>query len=183
MAVLGLSDGSDSGKTAKQLLKLLLSDPLKNEEQWERELDQHNLAQPMIIRVGALEHQPAATISMTRGSLLHEVHVSSATLNGHNLELLLMDTNPYNAGQDGGLDGFEESVLVPTVDIPTSSTGRYTPITTPVHKAMIVANGLMGAASLVSLPLVESEAVIKAAVDMPEYKPKDSNDFSCTNVR
>lgn len=172
VAVLGLSDGSDSGKTAKQLLKLLLADPLKNGEQWERELDQHNLAQPMIIRVGALEHQPPATISMTRGSLLHEVHVSSATLNGHNLELLLMETNPYATVQDGGLGAFEESVLVPTVDIPTSSTGRYTPITTPVHKAMIVAKGLMGAASLASLPLVESEAVIKAAVDMPEYKPQ-----------
>lgn len=172
VAVLGLSNGSDSGKTAKQLLKLLLADPLKNEEQWERELDRHNLAQPMIIRVGALEHQPAPTISMTRGSLLHEVHVSSATLNGHNLEFLLMETNPYAAVQDGELDGFEESVLVPTVDIPTSSSGRYTPITTPVHKAIIVAHGFMGAASLASLPLVESEAVIKAAVDIPEYKPK-----------
>ncbi|KAI1215129.1 uncharacterized protein F4807DRAFT_21785 [Annulohypoxylon truncatum] len=172
VAVLGLSDGSDSSEVAKQVLKLLLADPLKGEEEWEKEVAKHDLTRPMIIRVGADVPKELESISVaTKGSSLHEVNVSSATLNGHNLELLLMETNPFLSAQEmGALKGSEESVLVPTVDIPTSDTGRHTPITTPVHKALIVADGLLGAASVVSMSPLESPSVITAAVNLPEYK-------------
>ncbi|KAK8062930.1 hypothetical protein PG997_015027 [Apiospora hydei] len=182
VAILGLTNCTDAGKTVKHLLKLLLADPLKTEEEWEQEIDQHNLAQPMIIRVGAEEHQELGTMSMTRGSLLHEVNVSSIALNGHKLELLLMETNPYAAAQDEGLGAFEDAVLVPTVDIPTSNTGRYTPITTPVHKALLVADGLLGAGSVTTLPLLESESVVAAAVNLPDYKPADASALPFTVV-
>ncbi|KAI0380841.1 hypothetical protein F5Y04DRAFT_92815 [Hypomontagnella monticulosa] len=177
VAVLGLTNGSESSQTAKQVLKLLLADPLKGEEEWEKEVDKHDITQPMIIRVGADTPQELGSMSVaTKGSLLHEVHVSSATLNGHNLELLLMETNPFVSTQEvGALEGFEDSVLVPTVDIPTSDTGRYTPITTPVHKSLIVADGILGAASIVSMPTLESKNVITAAVNLPEYKPADTS--------
>ncbi|KAK6084748.1 hypothetical protein SCUP515_01244 [Seiridium cupressi] len=173
VAILGLTNGTVSGQTAKKVLKLLLADPLKDEEEWEREVDKHDLAQPMIIRVGAEEQQELGGISVTKGNLLHEVNVSSATVNGHNLELLLMETNPYVSSADDGVEGLEDSILVPTVDIPTSSTGRYTPITTPVHKALLVTGGIMGAASVTSMPLSESADVIAAAVNIPEYKARD----------
>ncbi|KAI1462388.1 hypothetical protein F4805DRAFT_132177 [Annulohypoxylon moriforme] len=171
VAVLGLSNGSESSEVAKQVLKLLLADPLKGEEEWEKEVAKHNLTQPMIIRVGAELPKELESISVaSKGSSLHEVNVSSATLNGHNLELLLMETNPFLSAQEmGALKGSEESVLVPTVDIPTSDTGRHTPITTPVHKALIVADGLLGAASIVSMSPLESQSVITAAVNLPEY--------------
>ena len=182
VAILGLTNGPDASKTAKELLKLLLADPLKTEEEWEQEIDRHNLAQPMIIRVGAEEHQELGTMSLTRGSLLHEVNVSSIALNGHKLELLVMETNPYAAAQDEGLGAFEDAVLVPTVDIPTSSTGRYTPITTPVHKALLVADGIMGAGSVTTLPLLESESIIAAAVNLPNYKPADDAELPFTVV-
>ncbi|KAK7953254.1 hypothetical protein PG988_013948 [Apiospora saccharicola] len=182
VAILGLTNGSDARKSAKELLKLLLADPLKTEEEWEQEIDRHNLAQPMIIRVGAEEHQELGTMSLTRGSLLHEVNVSSIALNGHKLELLLMETNPYAAAQDEGLGAFEDAVLVPTVDIPTSNTGRYTPITTPVHKALLVADGILGAGSVTTLPLLESESIIAAAVNLPNYKPADAAELPFTVV-
>ncbi|KAI1084188.1 hypothetical protein F5B20DRAFT_287346 [Whalleya microplaca] len=183
VAVLGLTSGSESGKTAKQVLKLLIADPLKEEEEWEKEVDQHNLAQPMIIRVGEEAPQERGAISITKGNLLHEVHVSSATLNGHNLELLLMETNPFMSQQEvGALEGFEDSVLVPTVDIPTSNTGQYTPITTPVHKALIVADGILGAASVVSMPTLESKDIVTAAVNMPDYKPADASPLPFTPI-
>ncbi|KAK8054649.1 hypothetical protein PG994_009716 [Apiospora phragmitis] len=182
VAILGLTSSSDVSNTAKQLLKLLLADPLKTEEEWEQEIDRHNLAQPMIIRVGVEEQQELGTMSMTRGSLLHEINVSSIALNGHKLELLLMETNPYAAAQDEGLSAFEEAVLVPTVDIPTSNTGRYTPITTPVHKALLVADGLLGAGLVATLPLIESESIIAAAVNLPEYKPADASALPFTVV-
>ncbi|KAI2470838.1 hypothetical protein F4781DRAFT_159473 [Annulohypoxylon bovei var. microspora] len=172
VAVLGLSNGSESGQVAKQVLKLLLADPLKGEEEWEKEVYSHDLALPMIIRVGADTPQELDSISVaTKGSSLHEVNVSSATLNGHNLELLLMETNPFLSAQEmGALKGSEESVLVPTVDIPTSDSGRHTPLTTPVHKALVVADGLLGAASVVSMAPLESQSVITAAVNLPEYR-------------
>lgn len=184
VAVLGLTNGSESSQTAKQVLKLLLADPLKGEEEWEKEVDNHDITQPMIIRVGADTPQELGSMSVaTKGSLLHEVHVSSATLNGHNLELLLMETNPFVSTQEvGALEGFEDSVLVPTVDIPTSATGRYTPITTPVHKSLIVADGILGAASIVSMPTLESKNVIAAAVNLPDYKPADTSLLPFTPV-
>jgi hypothetical protein len=174
VAILGLSAGSDSSATAKQVLKLILADPLKDEEHWEREVDKHDLTRPMIIRVGAEEPKELGTISMPKGNLLHEVNASSATMNGHNLELLLMEANLYPWAQDG-LEGFVDSVLVPTVDIPTSSTGRYTPITTPVHKAVIVTDGLRGATSVPPMPLPGSEDVIATAVNLPKYPLEDTS--------
>jgi hypothetical protein len=187
VAILGLTDGTVSGtvsgRSAKQVLKLLLADPLKDEEEWEREVDRHDLAQPMIVRVGAVENQQEpGTISLTRGNLLHEVNVSSAALKGLNLEFLLMETNPYASSAEEGPEGVEDSILVPTVDIPTSSTGRYTPITTPVHKALIVTDGLMGAASIISMPLVESGDVITAAVNIPRYKAENETSLPFTPI-
>ncbi|KAI1335269.1 hypothetical protein F5Y15DRAFT_255328 [Xylariaceae sp. FL0016] len=176
VAVLGLSNGSESSATAKQVLRLLFADPLKDVEPWEHEVEEHDLSQPMIIRIGAEEQQKDGAISITRGSSLHEVNVSSATLNGHNIELLLMEASPFMSSQESGaLEGFEDSVLVPTVDIPTSSEGKYTPITTPVHKALLVTDGIMGAASVVAMPSLESPSVLASAVNLPGYKPAQSS--------
>ncbi|KAI0851548.1 hypothetical protein F5Y00DRAFT_230062 [Daldinia vernicosa] len=184
VAVLGLTNGIESSQTAKQVLKLLLADPLKSEEEWEKEVDKHNLTQPMIIRVGEDIPQQFGSISVsTRDSLLHEIHVSSATLNGHNLELLLMEVNPSMSAQEmGALGEFEDSALVPSVEIPTSSTGRHTPLTTPVHKALVVADGILGLASIVSMPTRESKNVITTAVNLPEYKAASDSSLPFTLI-
>lgn len=171
VAIFGLARGSATqASTAKDVLKLLLADPLKDPEAWEREVEQHDLAEPMIIRIGAEIRATEPAISFTEGNLLREIHVSSTALNGHDLEILLASTHPFlPALEKGALDRFEDTVLVPTVDIPTSNTGRYTPITTPVHKALVVADGMHGAASVMSLPTVETPGVLKYAVNIPEY--------------
>lgn len=184
VAVLGLTNGSNLGKTAKKVLKLLLADPLKFEEDWEKEVEGHDLTKPIITRVGAAEPQESEAISLMKGSLLHEVNVSSATLNGHSLELLLMVTNPYTPGQqNGNLESLESSILVPPVEIPMSNTGGYTPIRTPVHKALIVADGIMGAASVAPLgPLLEKNQGITVAVNIPDYKQADESPLPFTPI-
>ncbi|KAI8952227.1 hypothetical protein F4801DRAFT_234072 [Xylaria longipes] len=183
VAILGLTDGSAPTNTAKEVLKLLLSDPLKDPEAWEQEVEQHDLAEPMIIRIDAEKRGSEPAISLTKGNLLREIHVSSATLNGHSLEILIADTNPFLPVSDkGALDGFEDSVLVPTVDIPTSNTGQYTPITTPVHKALVVADGIRGAASVLSMPPLENPGVLKYAVNIPEYKPTEASALPFTPI-
>lgn len=176
VAVLSLSNGSESGRTAKELLKLILADPLKPEEDWERQLQEHNASQPLVVRVSQETAPEDVAIAYARDSLVPEINVSSPSLNGNNLELLLMDVNPVGAAQTGeDIRGLEETVLVPTVDIPTSNTGRYSPITTPVHKALLVSDGILGAASVVSLPLLEDQDTIAAAVDLKQCSPEDSS--------
>ncbi|TGJ85799.1 hypothetical protein E0Z10_g3019 [Xylaria hypoxylon] len=183
VAILGLTHGSKPTNTAKDVLRLLLADPLKDPEGWEQEVDQHDLAEPMIIRIGAENHGIESGISLAKGNILKEVHVSSATFNGHNLEILLASTNPFlPVLEKGAIDGLEDTILVPTITIPTSDTNRYTPITTPVHKALIVADGIHGAASMLSMPTLENSSVLKRAVDIPEYKPAETSPLPFTPI-
>jgi hypothetical protein len=183
VAISGLANGSDPAKVARQVLKLLLADPLSPEQGWERELERLDLTKPVIVRVGAVGPGEAEPMSVEKGGLLQEVHIPSPTLNGHNLEILLTEANAYAAADsDGTFDAFEDAVLVPTIDIPTSSTGRYTPVTAPVHKALIVAEGMAGAISVGSLPLLGSEDMIKAAVDLSDYRPAGSSQLPFTPV-
>lgn len=190
LAILGLANGPGSGRTAKEVLRLLLADPLSSEQQWERDLMAHDARQPLIVRVGA-EHEGGegdkVTMTYAKGggnnSLLREMNVSSPGLNGHRLEILLTESNPLaDSAASGAFRGFEEAVMVPTVDIPVSDTGRYTPVTTPVHKALLVTNGLLGAASLVNLPLLSNEDTIAAAVDLPGYNPQEGSPLPFTTI-
>lgn len=178
VAILGLTNGSESGQTAKEVLRLLLADPLSPEQDWEKELMSHDARQPLIIRVGAEPEAGAkgngeGTMTYARGGLLREINVSSPGLNGRNLEILLTETNPLADSTGGAFQKFEETALVPTVDIPTSNSGRYTPVTTPVHKALLVTDGILGAASLANLPLLSGKGAISAAVNTPGYQPED----------
>ncbi|KAI0398083.1 hypothetical protein F5Y17DRAFT_412206 [Xylariaceae sp. FL0594] len=183
IAVLGLTDGSEPSNTAKKVLKLLLADPLKGAQAWEQEVEGHDLAEPMLVRIGAEETYEGAAISVTKGNLLREVNVSCPGLNGHNVEVLLADTNPFLPATEGGApDGFEDTVLVPTVDIPTSNTGRYTPVTVPVHKALVVADGIRGVLSVMSMPTLEDPSILKYTVDIPEYQPADTASLPFTPI-
>lgn len=179
VAILGLTKGEpESAQTAKEVLRLLLADPLSPEQEWEKDLMSHDARQPLIVRVGAAHDGGAegageGTMTYARGGLLREMNVSSPGLNGSNLEILLTETNPLADSTGGAFQNFEETALVPTVDIPTSNTGRYTPVTTPVHRALLVADGILGAASLANLPLLSATGAINAAVNTPGYQPGD----------
>lgn len=179
VAILGWANGSDSGRTAKQVLRLLLADPLSAEQEWEKELIGHDSSSPLIIRIGATATGQEKTVeegnlTYAKGGLLKEMNVSSPGLNGHRLEILLMESNPLADSSDGSFQGFEEAALVPTVEIPMSSTGRYAPVTTPVHKALLIADGINGAASLMSLPLLAHQKTIAAAVNLPGYNQDEA---------
>jgi hypothetical protein len=155
IGILGLADGGESLKKAKELLRLLVVDPLKTEEEWEHILRDDEQARPVLIKVG----QNIADDTERR--LVRELHVSSPLLNGHNLELLVLEIDP-----PGEVDAFTDAVMVPTMEIPTSSTGRYTPVTTPVHKAFIVGDGLLGGVTLLKYPSDINREIVGAGVDL-----------------
>ncbi|KAF9876989.1 hypothetical protein CkaCkLH20_05255 [Colletotrichum karsti] len=187
VAILALANGAgEPGKTARGLLRLVLADPLGDEAEWERELAAHDTKQPLVVRVGEERgrgrEEGATTLTISKTNLLHELDVSSPALNGLGVELLLMEVNPFSAAGPGEAAGvwrgdLEESVLVPTVDIP-SAEGRYTPVTTPVHKALVVSEGVMGAAAVAALPLTDYRDSVLAAVNLPKYPVEEGEQLT-----
>ncbi|EKD19505.1 hypothetical protein MBM_02742 [Drepanopeziza brunnea f. sp. 'multigermtubi' MB_m1] len=161
IAILGIADGGTSLQKAKELLRLLVADPLKTEEEWERILLSDHGGRPIFMKVG----QDGADASFQGNRLVQEIHVSSPTLNGHKLEILVMEMDPPTRGS--GEAGFAEAVLVPTMEIPTSGTGRYTPVTTPVHKSLVVSEGIVGVASVLNYPVDIDREIIASTVDLP----------------
>jgi hypothetical protein len=161
-----MTAGPTSGHAAaKDLLRAIFADPLVSEQEWESQLQAYDAAQPLVIRVGREEEATHAPLTVARrDELLPEIGVSSPALDGHNLEVLLMATNPFDNTIGTSIEAAEEAVLVPTVDIP-SNTGRYTPVSTPVHKALIVGDGILGAASLISSPVLQEDGMVSAAVN------------------
>jgi hypothetical protein len=177
VAILGLVNGVDSGKTAKDLLRVLLSDALSPEAEWERELENHDPRHPLVVRVRQpRQTEEPGTLRISKTNLLHELEISCPGLNDLQLELLLTEVSPF-AGDASGMKTVvdtEETLLIPTVDIP-SNTGRFNAITTPVHKALVVSHGIMGAASVTSLPILQDKDTVLAVVDLPGYSPQDSD--------
>ncbi|PQE28586.1 serine threonine phosphatase 2b catalytic subunit protein [Rutstroemia sp. NJR-2017a WRK4] len=160
IAILGLADGGASLKQAKELLRLVLADPLKEEEEWERSLTRSDdIGKPLLVRVGGNEGE----VVEQSGRLVHELNVVSPMFHGHKLEILILEMDPPT---EDATHSFEEAVLVPTIEIPTSSSGRYTPVTTPVHRTFILGQGVRGAASLLSYPLNANSETVGGAVNL-----------------
>lgn len=165
VAILGLANGAKAGATARRVLRAMLADPLQEEQPWERELEERDESKPLIVRVGPPQKH-AVSLEIEKEVGLDEMHISSPELDGYNLEFLLMEVNvPYGAPGETSIQTLEDAVLVPTVDIP-SARDRVSPISTPVHQALLVADGLMGAVNVSGLPISETDESITAAVQI-----------------
>lgn len=165
VAILGLANGSAAGPTARRVLRAMLADPLMDEQPWEKELEQRNSTKPLVVRVGPTNKHPV-DLEISKETALDEIHISSPHLDKYNLEFLLMEVEvPYGPPGETSIKGLEDAVLVPTVDVP-SAPNRMSPLTTPVHQALLVADGLMGAVNVSALPVSETDESITAAVQM-----------------
>ncbi|KAL8371565.1 hypothetical protein RB595_001383 [Gaeumannomyces hyphopodioides] len=173
LAMLSLGGGG----TAKGLLQAVLADPLSPEQEWERRLAGHDSSRPLLIRIRtdqpeqAHEEQPTSSFvtpaAPAKSPALDEISVSSPTLNGHDIEILLTSISPMELGQgSGAVAALEEAVLVPAIDIPMSNAGRATQVATPVHKALVVGDGILGATQVSAMPVSNSTDSIAAAVDL-----------------
>jgi hypothetical protein len=171
IAILGLIGQERTSTKVRELVRLLLADPLKGEEEWEGALTAaEETGRPLLLRIGEDNYDPANPGISNR--LIQELSISSPSLNAHRLEILVMETD--NLSDTTGLqEDITDTILVPNVEIPVSNTGKYTPVTTPVHKALLVAEGILGAASLVKLPIQADSEIITSAVDLPGYVQED----------
>lgn len=167
-AILGIAHGSEGRDAARKVLKALIVDPLVDEQEWEKRLDEHDTSRPLIIRVGPSQGQ-ATRLESSKHNLPDVLEVSSAELNGLNLELLLMDADvPVNGSGLATVESLEESVLVPAVDL-DSADEHATPMITPVHQALLVADGLTGAVAISGLPILDCADTITAAVNLKGF--------------
>lgn len=165
VAVLGIANGSEGRDAARKVLKALIVDPLVDEQEWEKRLDEHDTSKPLIIRVGPSRGN-VTRLELPNDNLPDVLAVSSAELNGLNLELLLMDAEvPVNGSSLTTVQSLEQALLVPAVDV--DSADKHTaPLVAPVHQAILVADGLTGAVGIAGLPILDSCDAITAAVDL-----------------
>lgn len=162
VGIVALSGQGHSGQKARELVRLLLADPLKREEDWERSLVNHK--GPVLLRIG--QHNGEQIEGQNR--LIKELNISSPTLNGHQLEILVLDGEVLGATEESVVD-VADRLLTPIIDIPVSTTGRYSPIATPVHKTLIVGDGIYGGARLLKLPMELNRGQIASTVDLPGF--------------
>ncbi|OBT40171.1 hypothetical protein VE00_08848, partial [Pseudogymnoascus sp. WSF 3629] len=163
VAVIALAGQGKSTAKSRELIRLLLADPLKAEEEWERSLT--TTSDPVLLRIS---HRSGVSVEGGGGfknRLVKELQISSATLSDHYLEILVIDGDVLTESEEGTA-GLTENVLVPNIQIPASFGAHYSPITAPVHKALVVGDGILGAASLLRFPAMEGE-LIQTAVDLP----------------
>ncbi|KAL2266434.1 hypothetical protein VTJ83DRAFT_5786 [Remersonia thermophila] len=164
--------------TAQRLLRLALADPLRSPAApWESTLEEHDLQRhSLLVRVGGHEgtrrDAPAGIGLITedrRQQQEHaapEVQADAPLLRDTGLEMLVADARFLAEQGRSGPGPVEDAVLVPTVDVAATTAGHVAPIATPVHMALLVGDGVPGAARIVSLPAAGHERdVIAGAVN------------------
>ncbi|KAM0707824.1 hypothetical protein Q7P35_004473 [Cladosporium inversicolor] len=153
IAFLGL--GEKGALAAKKLARVLVADALGDEAEWEEKiLGDAGDARSLLLRYGEPEDALPADSPMVRTLL-----VPSPLLQRHGLEILVTGLN------GAGLSGYEgankreleSSVLVPSLSMPMTNGGRIGFVRYPVHKALIVGDGVEGAA--------ECGQLLKAGLD------------------
>lgn len=165
VAILWAEDGN-TPRTAKDLLRVLLADPLVDRQAWEEELESYDASEPLIVRVTPQSHgHQEGVITVAKDDGLKALHVSSAALNALNLELILTSSSLPLVGSVG--ISIEDAIYAPPVGVQLDD-DRTMPVPTPVHRTILVADGFQGAVALstLGLPTLEDGAFIPA-VNLP----------------
>lgn len=176
VAFLGLTTGDKPQHTARELLRLVLADPLKSAESWEAQLKAHDPSKPLIVHIGPPEEQ-ATPISLAASEhVIPEITVPSHIYNDANLEMLVMEADTAAVAQASKSEphAFDDAILVPAVDTAATTAGHSAPIVTPVHMAVLVGDGVLGAASILSLPISpEGQDTITAVANFKKISADD----------
>lgn len=193
IAILGLN----STATARRLTRLLLADVLDEEGHWEKHIEKlaEGDRRGLLLRYGEQEDD-ALTPS---NSLVHTLHVPSRLLKEHNLEILIsaldLSSNPPNQSpHTAGADELRRLALVPTAETPKTFRGVVSYITYPVHRALVLAEGIGGCLSIgkYAPPEVaeatETRDALKLALNIPSSTfgprspPKDISGLAILDI-
>ncbi|XPT03553.1 hypothetical protein M3J09_012644 [Ascochyta lentis] len=170
VAVLGLN----SQVGAQRLARLLLADPLGNEESWEKELEKagDGNERAVLLKFGDENdtHRPTP--------LYKVLSAPSRVLRAHNLEVLVSTLNVDTANMlmTASTESSEESVLVPKLQ---ATSARGTPAPYPVHKTLILGEGIDSALAFgrfSSDSATDMREMVKVAVDLPAPQKEADTD-------
>ncbi|KAL8793316.1 MAG: hypothetical protein Q9195_004093 [Heterodermia aff. obscurata] len=143
IAILGVNGTHD----ARRLARILLADPLDAEPAWEKQLAKtDNDERAILLRYGeSLDYDQ-------RHPLLRTWTVPSTTLQTHRLEILIQGT----ASNAGNVEMEPHEFLIPGLEMANSSAARYSVVRYPVHKALILSDGLSDLSAHFSLTMAQS---------------------------
>ncbi|EAQ90548.1 hypothetical protein CHGG_02483 [Chaetomium globosum CBS 148.51] len=105
--------------------------------------------------------------------VIPELRVSTPLLpRGAELEMLVTGAGPALAtAAAGGV--VDEAVLVPAAGVAATTAGHVAAVGTPVHMALLVGDGVRGAAAILALPVVEGRDVIAGVVNFGKVGRED----------
>jgi hypothetical protein len=176
IAVMGTSAGSRSNAVAKELMRVLLADPLAVEEYWEQVLRHESQSdQAILIR---LDDSARGGEVNRSNSLVKELAISSPTMRGHRVEILLLTADLSSRDSDPE----STAIMVPAIEIPMSTTGRHTPVTTPVHKAIIIGSGLTDISAVQDIPSHHDSTILTSALNLHNYPLDPSLPFQVIDI-
>ncbi|KAH0383197.1 Metallo-dependent phosphatase, partial [Aureobasidium melanogenum] len=176
IGLLGL--GRDGDVAARKLARVLLADALGDEGQWEKMLKQPSQdGKPLLLRYGAEDDIPPMN------PLVNELNIPSRVLEKNNLEILITTLNtPSGPNITADPSGLAEAILVPPLQTPVASSGRTGFVRYPVHKAIVVGEGIQGcmdfgrlSAALEATTLAVTGAeqgLIQVALGVPRDSPR-----------
>lgn len=180
IAFLGL--GGNGNQAARRLVRVLLADALSDGvEQWEREL-LDGVEGSVLVKYGEMV-QDVGIVGGGRDGRVRELRVPSPLLKRLGVEILVTG---LNASEERGSDELEAAILVPALTIPGAG-GRVGFVRYPVHKAVVVTEGVIGAVELGRLPkdLLDGH-MIQSALSLPLRKeegvPKNERDGDVVDV-
>ncbi|KAK4251024.1 hypothetical protein C7999DRAFT_28340 [Corynascus novoguineensis] len=170
--------------TTRRLLRLALADPLRPPAAWEARLEETGNdaagdgdgaggTHPLVVRVvgtgeggsmrGNRVEEGEGQRTILKEHVIPEFRISTPLLRGGaELEILVAEAGDALAAAAAAASGdaVDDAVLVPTVDVAATTAGHVAPIGTPVHMALLVGDGVRGAASILALPVLEGEDAI-----------------------
>lgn len=176
VAVLSIGDQ----KIARKLTRLLLVDPLAAEGAWEQQLEDTRLDDGR----GILLRHGDETDVHPPNPLLQTISLPSRVLHKNNLEVLIctLNVNVAGPGRPTDSDRPKDAILVPSLQTPTSSSGRVTLVTYPVHKAIVIGQGIRSSVAYgrYTADTVEdiSPEMVKVAIGLPAPQDEALQDTS-----
>ncbi|EUC44795.1 hypothetical protein COCMIDRAFT_97249 [Bipolaris oryzae ATCC 44560] len=176
VAVLGLN----SQLSAQQLARLLLADPLAAEGQWEKELAKAGVGSDnaVLLKYGTDPDD------VTPSPLYRVLAVPSRVLQSHNIEVLVstVNVNVNKSVPHVSTESSTESLLVPKLQ---ATSARGLPVPYPVHKTLVLGEGLDSAISYGRFSangLDEMQDMVKLAIDLPVPSTDSSSDLNAESA-
>ncbi|CAF9914719.1 MAG: hypothetical protein ALECFALPRED_009680 [Alectoria fallacina] len=152
IAVLGLNGHSGP----RRLARALLADPLAPEQRWENQLTADDTDERALL----LRYGEQANVD-DRHPLVKTLSIPSATLHNHKLEILVQASSAADPfyGELGAAN-----LLVPGLETQSSTSGRLSTVTYPVHKTIIYQEGLQDLKSIPKVRMHEGR-IFKVIID------------------